>query len=231
VLSDPTLLFILFIVAAICLYVELAHPGAIVPGTIGALALLLFIIGSFSIQPNWAGFLLMALAIVLLAVDVRAPTHGILTVGALVSLVFGSLIFFDSGSHSGATGVSPIIIVSFAVAVGVVSLIVLRFAIAAQLRRVTTGKESYIGQSVTVIEALNPTGRVRLLGENWQARLDARHAQPDIRSVPQPTSVGGASAGAPPSTPIAAAPGLAVGARARVVGVEGLTLIVEPKQA
>ena len=122
-LFDPTLLFILFIIAAICIYLELAHPGAIVPGTIGALVLLLFLFGSQAINPNWTGLLLMVLAIVLLAFDVRVPTHGVLTVGALIALVVGSLIFFDSGSETGGTGVDPVLISGAAAAVGLCSLV------------------------------------------------------------------------------------------------------------
>ena len=103
-LADPTVLFLLFVLATTCLYIELAHPGAIVPGVIGALALILFLFSAGSIQPNWAGLALMLLAIVLLAIDVRAPTHGFLTVSALVSLVIGALIFFDTGSHPEGPG-------------------------------------------------------------------------------------------------------------------------------
>ncbi|HUY78873.1 MAG TPA: NfeD family protein [Ktedonobacterales bacterium] len=222
-LTDPTVLFILFIVAALGLYAEWAHPGAIAPGIVGAGALLLFLIGALTLPFNWIGFALMALGVVLLAAGVRAPAHGALTVGALVSLVVGSLLFFDSGAHSTSTGVNPIIIFSFAAALGVIAAIVLRFAIAAQRsgNRVT-GKESYVGQTVIVIEALNPTGRVRLRGENWLARLDARYTQPDIRIVHQPAGVSSATSSTVTS------PGLAVGAQARVVRVDGLTLIVEP---
>jgi membrane-bound serine protease (ClpP class) len=200
-LFDPTVLFILFIVAAICIYLELAHPGATVPGVVGAITLVIFLIGAAGISPNWGGLALMLLAILLLAVDTRAPTHGVLTVGALISLVAGALIFFDSSSNVGAATVNPSVIIGVTVGVGLVALLVLRYSLGAQLRRVTTGKESYIGQTVTVIEPLAPVGRVNLLGENWTARLN-------------------------PSAKIAEP--LPVGARARVVRVEGLTLIVEP---
>ena len=100
----------LFIVAAICIYLELAHPGAIVPGTVGVIALVLFLFGAGSLNPNWAGLVLMLLAIVLLAIDVRVPTHGVLTAGALVCLVVGSLIFFNSNAGSGGPTLSPLII-------------------------------------------------------------------------------------------------------------------------
>ncbi|HET9110136.1 MAG TPA: NfeD family protein [Ktedonobacterales bacterium] len=204
VLFDPTVLFILFVVAAICIYLELAHPGATVPGVVGAIALVTFLIGSVGISPNWGGLALMLLAVLLLAVDTRAPTHGALTLGALISLVAGALIFFDTGSNVGAATVNPSVIVGVTAGVGLVALLVLRYSVGAQLRRVTTGKESYVGQTVTVIEPLAPVGRVSLLGENWSARLSsaAKVAEP----VP-------------------------VGAHARIVRVEGLTLIVEPAPA
>src|SRR5258708_6504378 len=114
VLFNPTVVFILFIVAAICIYLELAHPGAIVPGTVGVIALVLFLFGAGSLNPNWAGLVLMLLAIVLLAIDVRVPTHGVLTAGALVCLVVGSLIFFNSHAGSGGPTPSPLIIGAFA---------------------------------------------------------------------------------------------------------------------
>ncbi len=227
-LANPTLLFILFIVAAIGLYVEWAHPRVMLPGLIGAAALVLFFIGAVALSFNWLGFVLMALAVGLLAAGVRTPAHGGLTVGALISLAIGSFLFFDSGSHSATTGVSPIIILSLVAALGVIALLVLRFAIAAQRRVVTTGKESYVGQIVTVIQALTPNGRVRMMGENWQARLDGRFTQPDIRLVHQ--SVGATVSASASSAASAASPGLAVGAKGRVVRVEGLTLIVEPAQ-
>lgn len=196
-LFDPTVLFILFVIAAICIYLELAHPGAIVPGVVGALALVVFLIGSTGISPNWGGLALMLLAIVLLAIDTRAPTHGVLTVGALISLMAGTLIFFDTGPNPGAQGVNPYVVVGVTLGVGLIALLVLRAIVAAQMRHVTTGTESYIGQVVTVIEPVAPVGRVTLQGENWAAKL----AQPDTPPLP-------------------------TGAPGRVTGVQGLTLLV-----
>ncbi len=202
VFLNPTLLFILFIVAAICIYLELAHPGAIVPGTIGAITLIIFLFGAGALNPNWTGLVLMLLAIVLLAVDVRVPTHGVLTVGALVCLVVGSLIFFDSGASRGAQTVSPIVIGAFATAVGLVALVVLRFVIRSQRGPIGTGGEGLIGQTATVAAALTPNGRVRLLGEDWAAVLVGSAALAG-RQIP-------------------------VGGSVRVVARQGLKLLVEP---
>lgn len=200
-LFDPTVLFVIFMVAATCIYLELAHPGAIIPGVIGAFTLIVFIVGSLGINPNWGGLALMILAILLLGVDTRAPTHGVLTLGALVSLIVGAVIYFDTGSNPGAPGVNLSVIIGVAAGLGLIALLVLRYSVGAQLRRVTTGKESYVGQVVTVIEPLAPTGRVSLLGENWSAKLSPKAATDTA---------------------------LPIGARARIVRVEGLTLLVEP---
>jgi membrane-bound serine protease (ClpP class) len=194
-LADPTVLFLLFVVAATCLYIELAHPGAIVPGVIGALTLILFLFSAGSIQPNWAGLALMLLAVVLLAIDVRAPTHGFLTVSALVSLVIGALIFFDTGSDG--QELNPWALVGAVVALGAISITILSFAIRAQRRPVTTGVEGLIGKTATVIVALVPAGRVRLLGENWAARLVSGEGPARI------------------------------GESVRITGIDGITLIVE----
>jgi membrane-bound serine protease (ClpP class) len=201
-LADPTILFLLFILAAACIYIELSHPGAIVPGVIGALALILFLFSAGSIQPNWAGLALMLLAIVLLAIDVRAPTHGFLTAGALISLVIGALIFFGAGSNPEGPGLNPWALVGAVVALGVISITILSFAVRAQRRPVTTGVEGLIGRTATVIVALAPTGRVRLLGENWAARLAGNRADNE----------------APIRT----------GQSVRITGIDGITLIVEP---
>ena len=202
VLADPTVLFLLFILAATCLYIELSHPGAIVPGVIGALALILFLFSAGSIQPNWAGLALMLLAIVLLAIDVRAPTHGFLTVSALVSLVIGALIFFDTSSHSEGMGLNPWAVVGAVVALGAISITILSVAIRAQRSPVTTGVEGMLGQTATVIVALAPTGRVRLRGENWAARLAGNRADNE-----EP---------------------IRTGQSVRITGIDGITLIVEP---
>jgi membrane-bound serine protease (ClpP class) len=201
-LADPTVLFLLFILAAAGIYIELSHPGAIVPGVIGALALILFLFSAGSIQPNWAGLALMLLAIVLLAIDVRAPTHGFLTVGALVSLVIGALIFFDTGSNPEGQGLNPWALVGAVVALGAISVTILSFAVRSQRRPVTTGVEGLIGKTATVIVPLAPTGRVRLLGENWAARLAGNLADNEA--------------------PIRA------GQSVRITDIDGITLVVEP---
>ncbi len=200
VLLDPNVLFLLFIAAAICIYLEVAHPGAIVPGTVGGIALLLFLYGAGALNPNWVGLGLMLLAIVLFGVDLFVPSHGVPTVGALLSLALGAFIFFDTNAAPGQQTLDPRVIVGVVIGMGLVVLLILQYAIRARLRPVTTGREGLIGQQATVLVPLNPDGRVRLLGEDWAARLD--HSSPGTA--------------------------MEAGQAVRVRRVEGLRLIVEP---
>lgn len=204
VFLNPTLLFILFIVAAICIYLELSHPGAIVPGTVGGIALVLFLFGAGSLNPNWTGLALMLLAILLLAVDTRVTTHGVLTVGGLISLVVGSLIFFNSGASRGAATVNPLVIFGFAIAVGLVAAFILQYILRVRFGRLAVPPKGLVGESATVIEPLGPQGRVRVLGENWSARL---------------------------AKPLPEGAALEPEQKVRVLKVDGLTLIVEPLEA
>ena len=176
VLLDANVLFLLFVVAAVSIYLEISHPGAIVPGTVGAIALLLFLFAAGSLSPNWTGLALMLLAIVLLAIDVRVPTHGVLTAGALISLVVGSLIFFNSGPAD--LRINPFLVIGVAAGVGVIAAIVIRYAIVSQRAKVDTGREGLIGQVATVTDSLAPEGHVRVRGELWSAVLEDPSAGP-----------------------------------------------------
>lgn len=201
-LRNPNALFLLFVAAATCLYLELSHPGAVVPGVVGIITLVFFIIGALALSPNWAGFLLMVLAVLLLAVDVRMPTHGVLTAGGLLSLVAGSLIFFDSGAPASGSTVSPFLIWSVAAGMGLVALAVIRYAMRSQHGHTTAGGDGLIGQTAVALEPLAPSGHVRVLGEIWYAELDALNVASGIRVEAQ--------------TPV------------RVVARQNLKLIVEP---
>ena len=132
------------------------------------------------------------------------PTHGILSLGALICLALGSFIFFDTGVQQGTSPqlVSPFLILGLVTGVGIVALAVLRFALRAQHSGFASGREALIGQRATVLQSLSPDGEVRVQGEMWSARLDQWSALQGTQIEP--------------------------GKEVRVVGVEGLKLIVEP---
>jgi membrane-bound serine protease (ClpP class) len=197
-LLNPNVIFLLFIVAVIGILVEVSHPGAILPGVIGAIALLLFLFGAGSISPNWAGLSLMALAFVLLVLDIKLTTHGVLTVGAVFSLITGALLFFNSGGPYQGPQVNPILVYAMGALVGLVGLYIVTLIVRTRRRHVNTGMEGMIGTVVIASTVLQPAGRVKYKGEDWTAVLDDPSASVD--------------------------PGTEV----RIVGVEGLLLHVQP---
>jgi membrane-bound serine protease (ClpP class) len=173
-LTDPNIIFLLFIVAIIGLYVEISHPGLILPGVMGSISLLLFLFGAGSLAPNWAGLALMTLALVLLVLDVRLPTHGVLTIGAMISLITGALLFFNSGSGGPYQGaqVNPLVIIAMSILVGGLGFYVVTMVLRTRRARVSTGVEGMIGAPVTALTPLLPEGRVNYGGEDWSAVLD-----------------------------------------------------------
>jgi membrane-bound serine protease (ClpP class) len=197
-LLDPNVVFLLFIVAMIGLYLEISHPGVILPGVTGAIALLLFLFAVGSLSPNWAGLGLMVLAFVFLVLDVRLPTHGVLTLGAVISLIVGSLLFFNSGSPYGGPQVDPLVVYIMSGVIGLIGLTLVTFIVRAKRKAVASGTEAMIGAKATALTPLSPTGRVDYEGENWAAIL-----------VPPTTSVD-------------------AGSTVQIVSVEGLRLRVQP---
>ncbi len=189
-LLDPNIVFLLFVVAVLGIYLELAHPGAIFPGVIGGIAFLFFLFAASSLAPNWVGLVFMLLAAVLLVLDVKLPAHGVLTAGAMISLVAGALLFFNN-SNSGSAQLSPILVYVVAGIVGIIGFLVVRLAIRVRRMRVTTGVEGMIGAMVTAKTPLLPEGRVRYAGEDWAAILDDSSTSADPGSKLQIVSVEG----------------------------------------
>lgn len=171
-LIDPNVLFLLFIIAIIGIYVEISHPGLILPGVAGSISLLLFLFGAGSLSPNWAGLALMGLALVLLILDIRLTTHGVLTVGAVISLAIGSLLFFNSGGPYNGGQVNPVVVYIMSGLIGCLGLYVVTVVIRTRRAPVNNGTEGMIGAKVTAITPLAPEGRVSFGGENWSAVLE-----------------------------------------------------------
>src|SRR5205085_7412445 len=138
------------------IYLEISHPGAILPGTVGGIALLLFLFAIGSLTPNWAGLALMLLAFVLLVFDLRVPTHGILTVGAIVSLIFGALLFFNSGGPFAGPQVNPTVVYVMASVIGLMSFTLITLIVRAQRKPVSTGVEGMIGATAIALTPLLP---------------------------------------------------------------------------
>lgn len=205
-LTDPNILFLLFIVAIIGIYVEISHPGLVLPGVMGSISLLLFLFGAGSLAPNWAGLALMLLALALLILDMRLPTHGALTVGAVISLIIGALLFFNSGSGGPYQGpqVNPWVIVAMSVLVGTLGIYVVTVVMRTRRRHARPGFDSMLGTTVTALTPLLPEGRVSYGGEDWLAVLDPPALTVDAGSELRIVSVNGLRLHVQLATPIPA---------------------------
>lgn len=190
-LIDPNVIFLLFVVALIGIYVEISHPGLILPGVAGSISLLLFLFGAGSLSPNWAGLALMVLAFVLLILDIRLTTHGVLTVGAVISLVVGALLFFNSGGPYQGTQVNPLVVYITGGLIGALGFYVVTMVVRTRRARVSSGIEGMVGEKVTALTPLLPEGRVSYGGEDWAAVLEPPTVSVDAGSELRIISVDG----------------------------------------
>jgi len=166
-ISDPTLAYILLILGLYGLIYELANPGAILPGVLGAIFLILAFFAFQTLPINYAGLLLILLAIVLFILDIKAPTHGVLTLGGIVSMILGSLMLIKSPAPFLQISLSAIL--SSTAATAAFFFFVVAKGLKAQRLRPTTGKEGLLGERGVARSRLAPEGQVFVRGELWSA--------------------------------------------------------------
>ncbi len=170
ILSDPNIAYILMILGFYGLFFELTNPGAVFPGVVGALCLILAFY-SFQVLPvNYAGLLLIILAIILFILEVKITSYGMLTIGGIISMVIGSLMLFESPA--------PFMKLSLAVVLPAVILTAIFFtltfylAFKAYKRKPVTGSEGLVGMEGVARTEIHTDGTVFVHGELWKAWSD-----------------------------------------------------------
>jgi membrane-bound serine protease (ClpP class) len=167
----PEVMLLLMLAAIYGLIGELSSPGAILPGVVGAIALILALYMAAILPINLAGLALIGLAIVLFIVDVFAPTHGILTFGGIVSFFLGALMLFNRSDP--AFRLSLAYIIPATVITALFFIFVVGAGLRAQMLPVRTGKEAMLGKSAPALAPIdNNGGKVFLEGEYWNAVSD-----------------------------------------------------------
>ncbi|HEY7114488.1 MAG TPA: nodulation protein NfeD [Thermoanaerobaculia bacterium] len=184
IVSHPNVAYVLFLLGLVGLYFELSSPGAVLPGIVGGISLLLALY-AFSVLPvNLAGVFLILFGIGLFVAEVKVVSHGLLAVGGAVSLVAGSLLLFAGGGKRGVYRVDlGILVPSLVLALALVALLTARTV---QMRRrpATTGPVAMIGATARVVEPfVDGVGRVHLFGEYWDANGPADLAPGDTVRV------------------------------------------------
>jgi membrane-bound serine protease (ClpP class) len=173
-IAHPNVAYILLSLGTLGLTIELWSPGAILPGVAGGLCLLLAFFALQVLPVNYAGLLLMLFGLVLLGLEVKVASFGLLTVGGMLSLIFGSMMLFDSSSPE--LRVSLSVVLPVVLAFTAIAAFLVRLGLTSQRRPAVTGMEGMlneVGEAITAMEAGTP-GRVRVRGEVWRAISNAR---------------------------------------------------------
>ncbi len=162
-ISDPNIAYLLMMIGMAGLFFELAHPGVIFPGVIGAISLILAFYSFQTLPVNYAGLLLIVLAIILFIAEVKVASYGILSLGGLTSLVLGSIMLFEDARIS-LKFMTPTVIL-----VGGFFVLVSTLAFRAYRTKPKSGMEGLIGEAGIVKDTIDPEGRVFVHGEIWRA--------------------------------------------------------------
>jgi membrane-bound serine protease (ClpP class) len=166
-ISNPNIAFILFLLGLAGLYFEFSSPGVVLPGIIGGISLILAFFAFQSLPVNYAGILLIVFAVILFIAEIKVVSHGVLTIGGVVSLVLGSIMLFDSPDP--ALRVSWGVLVPAVTVVSLFFITVISIAVRAQMRKVVTGGEGMIGATGETVSDVSDRGKVLIRGEYWDA--------------------------------------------------------------
>lgn len=166
-LSHPNVAYLLMLLGFYGIFFELSSPGALFPGIIGGIAIILAAYALQLLPVNWAGLALMALALVLFLLEIKVPSHGALTIGGVVALTLGSLMLFDSPDPLLRVSLK-VIIPAVVVTSGFFIFLVGKTA-QAHRARVTTGREGLVGAEGIVRKWADGQGTILLRGELWKA--------------------------------------------------------------
>jgi membrane-bound serine protease (ClpP class) len=166
-LIDPNVAYLLLLLAIFALITEVTNPGAIVPGVIGGISALLALVGLSTLPLNLAGILLIGFAFVLFLADIKAPTHGVLTVGGLVSLLLGSAFLLNTGPVD--LGIDWRLILGMAVAIALGFFFILRKAVHSRSQQDSVSAIALVGSLGEARGPLSPDGQVFVAGAVWPA--------------------------------------------------------------
>lgn len=170
IISNPTIAYILLMLGIYGIFFELSTPGAILPGVVGGLFLILAFYALQMLPINFAGLALILFAIILFIAEIKVVSHGLLAVGGVISLFLGSLMLIESPTEYMKISLSviiPAVLVS-----GGFFIFAVTMAIRARLKKPTTGMEGLIGEAGIAATGIAPEGKVSIHGEFWKAMSD-----------------------------------------------------------
>lgn len=199
-LTNPNIVFILITIGVQAILIEISSPGGWVAGFVGVVSLAFGAYGLGVLPVNWFGLVFLILSFVLFVLDIKALTHGALTVAGLTSFIIGALVLFNSPGTPDFQRVSIPLVISAGLATGAIFLVVLAFVLRTQQQKKRVGSETLMGVVRRTTTELAPGGTIHVRGEVWSAQLESGEKI------------------------------ISVGERVEVLGIEGLRLVVRAMQ-
>jgi membrane-bound serine protease (ClpP class) len=166
-LMDPNVAFLLLAIGALALYVEFNHPGAVIPGTVGVVFILVAAFALNLLPTRFAALFLILGAFALFAAEAKFVTHGVLTIGGIALLTLGGLLLVDSPIPEMRVHLLTALAVS--IPLGIITAFLMTIALRARRNKVVTGAQGLVGETGVVQTALSPQGKVFVHGELWDA--------------------------------------------------------------
>jgi membrane-bound serine protease (ClpP class) len=166
-IMDPNIAFILLAIGALALYAEFNHPGAVLPGTVGLVFILLAVFALNLLPTRFAAVVLILASFVLFALEAKFATHGVLAIGGIVTMVLGALLLVDAPIPEMRVHLWTALAVS--IPLGLITAFLMTLALKARRNKVVTGEQGLIGETGVAQTALSPQGKVFVHGELWDA--------------------------------------------------------------
>jgi membrane-bound serine protease (ClpP class) len=166
-ISNPNIAYILLLIGLAGLYFELSNPGAIFPGVIGGISLILAFFAMQTLPVNTVGMLLIALAVILFVMEMKITSYGLLSVAGVVALLLGSLMLFEN--IPSGIGLSLRVMLPTLILVSAFFIFVAALVFRAQKSKPKTGAGGLVGETGIVKQSLAPEGKVAVHGELWNA--------------------------------------------------------------
>jgi membrane-bound serine protease (ClpP class) len=171
-IMNPNVAFILLAIGALALYAEFNHPGAVVPGTVGVVFILLAIFALNLLPVRFAALVLIVTSFVLFALEAKFATHGVLTIGGIVTMVLGGLLLVDAPIPEMRVHLLTALAVS--IPLGLITAFLMSIALKARRHKVVTGAQGLVGEIGLAQTVLSPQGKVFVHGELWDAVASAQ---------------------------------------------------------
>jgi membrane-bound serine protease (ClpP class) len=170
IVSDPNIAYVLMLIGIYGLIYEFSNPGAVLPGTVGGICLLLALYAFHLLPVNYAGVALLVVGLSLMVAEAFVPSFGALGIGGMLAFLIGSVILIDTDAPG--YGIALPLILSVTLVLGLAVVLTIGLALKARGRPVVSGGEELIGARARVLDGFPGRGRVHLHGEDWTARSE-----------------------------------------------------------